>query len=402
MHQLSTATLIMMRVALAAAFLLTLGLSWPLWGARESPPLLPLMPICQGTHFGFLIGLGLVVYVPCPRIGLLVTVASTLLACVADQARVQPQVLSLLFLMGGATGSQSGLFLARAHLVSLWLYAGLHKVLSAEYCQEFGPFLTQGLFSAEFSGRYPGVHVPLALGAACTELALGVSLFFPRIRRVSAVVVVLLHAGIVYVLHRNDNWNTTVWPWNIALAVVGAGLIVSWQGDMLSDTQRSSRRVSFAAIVTVLSPLLYYAGLMDAYLSHCVYSPNVPAAYIVTEKYRWQPLGVNNRAGPYWPTLGVSLSPTHRTFRQYCVAALKPGEIMVVKDGRWCAEAAGNAHYALVRTAEGVNRLPLTARKEIVLLKHASRQAIDTPLSVSTSSRTILQAERSLESGTIR
>lgn len=395
--------LVMMRVALAAALLGTLGLSWPLWGARESPPLLPLLPICQGIHFGFLIGLGLVVYVPWPRIGLFATVVSTCLACVADQARVQPQVLSLLFLMGGATGSQGVLFLARAHLVSLWLYAGLHKLLSPDYCQEFGPFLTQGLFSSEFNARYPGAAGPLALGAAFTELGLGVSLLFPKVRRVSAVVAVVLHAAIIFVLHRNDNWNTSVWPWNIALAAVGAYLIVSWKSDVLHDVQQCGRWMSLATAMTVLSPALYYAGVLDAYLANCVYSPNVPTAYVVTAKHRWQPLGINNRAGPYWPTLGVSLSPTHRTFRQYCVAALNPGELMVVKDGRWCAEAVGNAHYALVRTAEGANRLPLTARREMALLRHVSENAaVDVPLSAGVTQRTIQNARRRVEAGSSR
>ena len=75
---------------------------------------------------------------------------------------------------------QPGVLVARASLVSLWLFAGIHKVISPAYYQFFVPWLLGPEWETA-SG------VAIAAGLAVGEIALGIGCLFPATRMLVAV-----------------------------------------------------------------------------------------------------------------------------------------------------------------------------------------------------------------------
>jgi hypothetical protein len=54
-------------------------------------------------------------------------------AVLIDQTRLQPEIVSLIFLLWGTLPDPNLKTLARAHLIALWCFAGLNKLLSPAF-----------------------------------------------------------------------------------------------------------------------------------------------------------------------------------------------------------------------------------------------------------------------------
>src|SRR5688572_18374841 len=115
------------RFILVAAQAATIILTWPLWQARRAPAALPLFPLPE-VDCGPLMLASLAVAVARPRVGVALHAAVFAWAAVADQTRLQPEVVSILLLLAATLGIPAMRDLARAHLIALWLYAGLSKL----------------------------------------------------------------------------------------------------------------------------------------------------------------------------------------------------------------------------------------------------------------------------------
>jgi uncharacterized membrane protein YphA (DoxX/SURF4 family) len=348
-----------LRVFLVGAMIATLWLTWPLWTVRESPPLLPLAPLPAFDHYGTLMIVTAATFIIWPRAGLAAHVLVSLAAMTADQTRMQPEIFSLWLLMLGTWPNSAAQLLGRCHLASLWFFSGLHKLLSPGYFSDVAPFLWNGLFSPETQAKLPDLAKPAAAGLAIVEMLLGVVVFVPRLRRAAAVVAVLMHCGVVWILHRHNNWNTAVWPWNFALAVVGATLIAIWPRSLRDEYRVVGRYRFTAALVLFLSPALFYVGMLDAYLCHCLYSANVPTATMYPAQIGAAPYQMNASELPYWKKLNVPQPPTHRNFELYFRAVAKPGDRMLVEDPRAWARWAGYDRYLWRRSETTIDRLRL-------------------------------------------
>src|SRR4029453_2749549 len=147
-----------------------------------------------------------------PRVGLYCHAALLGAAILFDQLRIQPEFISLAILLAGTVARRVPLLLVRAHLISLWFWAGLHKLLSPEYLQATGPDLVQGLLPATNTQ----LAVLLGVGAALAEISLGLAAIFPATRRAVPSAAAVLHAVVLLTLIARG-WNTAVWPWNLAL-----------------------------------------------------------------------------------------------------------------------------------------------------------------------------------------
>lgn len=347
------------RIWLVGMFAYTIKLTWPIWAERETPPLLPLVPMPAFEHFGILLVATALCFIVWPRAGLAANVLVGLAAMTADQTRMQPQIFSFWLLMLGTVPTATSQFLARNHLASLWFFSGFHKLLSPGYFSGVAPFLWSGLFSPAIRAAIPDYSQALAGGLAVVELVVGLAVFVPRLRKACAVIAVVLHLGVLWILHGNNDWNTSVWPWNLALAVAGPTFIATWRGT-LRDDYRACGKPGFAmGVALFFSPLLFYVGKLDAYLSHCLYSANVPIATMVPAQVGTMPYQMNSQEGPYWDKLNAPQPPTHRNFELYFRAVAKPGDAMVVQDDRWWAEWADCHRYAWRRTDSSIERMPL-------------------------------------------
>jgi hypothetical protein len=296
---------------MTAASVLT---TWDLWRVRVLPPMLPLVSLPRfDLGLPLLLSLTLVLVRPVPGVctyaGLLVY------AILIDQTRLQPQFVSFAFLLIGTLSSAGGQLVSRAHLVAMWLWAGLNKLLSPTFATVTGPSIVAAVV--------PAAPVWLRVGGgvaiATAEVAVGVLACFVKTRRTAAVLAFCLHAGILGLLSPfGRNWNSAVWAWNAALATAGLALIVPWPDSLWRSIQTAPTLARAVAVVLVVSPLGFHIGVVDAYLSHNVYTENVPVA----------------TSPPMWTPFQVPVPPAHRLFGQSFALTCREGDRLIIRDPR--------------------------------------------------------------------
>ncbi|MCI0362203.1 MAG: hypothetical protein L0211_27295 [Planctomycetaceae bacterium] len=325
----------LLRGLVAACQAMSVILTWPLWQVRSGAAM-PNLPVFDSAlldrpqvPFGEALLFTLAAAIVWPRIGATVHCLVLAAAIGFDQMRIQPEFVSLAILLLGTVAHPRALLLARCHLISLWFWAGLHKLLSPEYLMATGPDLVLGLL--------PGVTTRqamiLGIGTAAFEMLLGLAAFFPATRRVVPQAAGLLH-GMVLLTLVARGWNSAVWPWNLALGAAGFGLFMNWNEplwpalsladapiDSAADRQPVISRLNpvrhfgwqATLVLWMAYPALFYLNLCDGYLAWCVYSANVPEAVIYDSE---SPDGerVSDRA---YRALNVPFSPATRLYEQH-------------------------------------------------------------------------------------
>jgi uncharacterized membrane protein YphA (DoxX/SURF4 family) len=270
-----------------------------------------------------------------PRYGLPLQAGTLLWAIAADQSRIQPYMISMLYLSCGTLpGCWGGLVLARASLIALWFFSGIHKLMSPAFFTQGIPWLLASLGLPE-----QGI-LPLVCGAGIggVEVLLGVGCLIPSMRRVVAVSACVFHASIFLMLSPlGINWNPEVLPWNAALAFAGFALIAPWKDGVPGVAWRgSSRLAKIVAVSLLVSPVGYWLGIVDAYLAHCLYSENTPRAFICTLFDRQN---IQFVCG----TAGFQVPPAHRLFEPLFLGMGRSGEWLEIEDPRWVARWRGLA-----------------------------------------------------------
>lgn len=269
----------LMLLAIAAQFSAIL-LTWPIWTRRESPLALPLLaasfwdallsPLPTDT-VGSLMLTSLLLCVVWPRWGGWLQGLLLLAACAADQYRFQPQFL---FVSVGilAFSRPYRVPWVRWLFISMWLWAGLHKVLSPEW---FG-IRSFSLFSS-LSPSAQSWHVHGAWGIALMEILLGgMAWLRPRLAAFSCVP---LHMGIaVFLSPLGINYNASVIPWNLFLAV--AGFLLFYNSDNVESIRKPVPARSALPVLLLLYPAGFYLGWIDHSLAFVLYSGGLPEARI--------------------------------------------------------------------------------------------------------------------------
>lgn len=325
-----------LRVVFAAAQAATVLLTWRVWETRSYPPMLPLLDL-PAVHAGWPMLASLAVILGWPRAGVPLHSLVLTLAIVADQSRMQPHVVSLATLLWGTMGRPGGLVVARAALASLWTYAGIHKLTSPAYYTLSGAWLLRAVWSDGPAWLGP----TLAAGVAVTEVFLGLGCFVPRLRKTVAMVAIVFHLATFAVLAFRLQWDAPVWPWNLALAAAGPGLLLPWRGPGFGgEWAMAGRPARIAAAVLLIMPAGYWLGVVDAFLAHCVYADNRPKAYVCTPFSRTDVEGMCVR-------LGVVLPPAHRLYVPFFRGIGRPGEWLEIEDPRWIARVRGFARRTI-------------------------------------------------------
>ena len=201
--------------------------------------MLPAVPLPQ-VNLGLPLLLSLVAVVARPAVG--VPLHSVLLAyaMLIDQTRIQPGFISLAILLWGCLPSHRAMMLARVHLISLWLFSGLNKLLSPEFMTETAPWMLR----AYLADAPTWLQGNAGFVVIVAEASLGILALFPRTRKLVGVLACLVHLNILFVLSPwGRDWNAVVWPWNAALAVSGFCLIAPWRDGMIESLRRCGRIV---------------------------------------------------------------------------------------------------------------------------------------------------------------
>ena len=352
-------------------------LTWPLWQVRRDASLPPNLPIFDAglfdaglldrlqVPFGETLLLTLVMALLWPRVGSYCHAAVLAAAILFDQMRIQPEFISLAILLVGTISRRGPLLFARGHLISLWFWAGFHKLLSPEYLQTTGPDLVQGLLP-DANTR---VAVLLGIGAALAEMALGLAAIIPRTRRGVPLAAAVLHV-IALVTLVSRGWNSAVWPWNLALAAAGYGFFAGWHEPLWPGSAAGGVQILAACrvqpsisstspvrlwlcrvllVVWMLYPAMFYVNLCDGYLAWCVYASNVPEAVIYDAD---APDGERlfDRA---YESLNVPFSPAVRLVGQHFRRRGQPDDRLEIADPRLLSRWRGRSQRTWIYTSEG-------------------------------------------------
>jgi hypothetical protein len=317
----------------------TILITWPLWQVHASPPMLPALPL-PAVDLGVVLLVSLALVPVAPGRAIAVHTALLVYAVLIDQTRLQPEVVSLTFLMWGTLPNHTARTFARAHLVTLWFFAGLNKLFSPDFLHDRAPWMLTGLVD----NPSPWLVDHFGYLVALAELGTGVLALLPWTRRLAAWAILALHAGILLDLSPlGHDWNEAVWPWNVALAVGGFAFIAPWQGSPLRCLKECHAWLRPALVLLVVAPLGFYVGVTDAYLAHNLYSANTPRAAVTC------PRGClpDQQPGSTWTAFQVPLPPEHRLFEEYFARTCRPGDVMQIEDSRWWFAWRGRDHRRL-------------------------------------------------------
>ena len=206
-------------IAQAATILIT----WQLWQVRQDPVNLPWVAQTPQFSCGILLLGSLALVLASPRkFGVVIHLMLLLIAMTLDQFRCQPQVLCVAALMVGCTWPTARK-LTIWFLISMWLWAGIHKLISPEWFDLKANFLLGPLGVTDAT-----TQMWIAGAIAVSEIAVGLAAWWRP--RLGAIACVLLHVGIsVFLIVRV--WNVSVLPWNFCTALVGGWMLWTAQSS---------------------------------------------------------------------------------------------------------------------------------------------------------------------------
>ena len=205
---------------------LQMALSAPLWwpGRGRLFPLLPAMEALSAVPLEVSWGLSSTLVLSClgyafglirANIHLPVALISTALLCALDLNRLQIWVWMwyCLWVLDAFRGEPRSR--AAFHgwiLIAVYVWGGVNK-LTPWFATNFDWFCEVFSITKPFSGSMIGAY-----SAALGEMAIGFLLIWPATRRWGIIGVFALHGYILLVLSPLGlNWNSVVWPWNVAM-----------------------------------------------------------------------------------------------------------------------------------------------------------------------------------------
>jgi hypothetical protein len=294
---------------------LTVWITLPLWGERLSPPNLPTFPV-PPFDFAWPVFGSLALILILPRPGMALHWGLLIAAGVMDQYRLQPQFYAIAVLMSACVWP-SWHNIARWFLVSTWLWAGLHKLVSADWYGHASYWLLNRAGMDDASNHY----VAFAIMVALSELGVGIlGCVKPRWATFGCVP---MHLGIMLTLSPIClDWNASVQPWNATMALIG-GWVMWTTAEALPKTaiQRS------VALVWMVFPLGFFIGWVDHGFCGVLYSDSLPRGQITTVD------GPQRIRG--WGELHVPFPNERRTLRMFFEQSGSPGDFLHISDPRY-------------------------------------------------------------------
>ena len=316
---IGTTNYVMLSVAVIAQLLTTIT-TWQLWQVRIDPPNLPVFDV-QQIAFGIPVLVTLAWTLIHPKSGFAAHLLVVAVASIYDQFRLQPQILAIIVLMFATLGDFNRR-IGRWFLAALWLWAGIHKLLSPHWFTISSHWLAkEATNSEEFADQYFW-HFGIVIAVA--EILAGLSAIFSR--RLAAVFCVAMHASIMLLLV-NINWNYSVLPWNAATIVVGTWILWTTVGNRLNPAGTVSKVAEYALVaVFMIAPIGFYYGVVDHGYASVLYSDYLPRGMITGRE--------NLRKIEGWAPVNVPFPCERRTLRQFFSAVAQEGDKLHIYDPR--------------------------------------------------------------------
>ena len=330
-----------MRWVVAGGLIAGLLLSPKLW---LSDRFYPLTPVWSGLHpvpapFDRVLYVALLLAVVLaavrPRFTPVLLMIATVMAAF-DQSRLQPWFYQYCFMLLAVSLPEGGENICRIIVVSVYFWSGLQK-LNGGFAGDSFPWLVEPL---KIVPNWFGLAVPYL------EAGLAIALVFRPTRRAAVVFAIAMHAAILLAIGPwAHNFNTVVWPWNIAMAA--SAYLLFWREGLVWP-----KRVKLARVVLVLfgvMPAFSLFGLWDNYLSGALYAgnrnegdlyfsdavydklPDTVQDYVTDEGPNRDGLNIGEWS---FGELNVPAYPEERVFRQVQRSLCRYGEVTLVIQGK--------------------------------------------------------------------
>jgi hypothetical protein len=283
-----------LRAAIAVAFLSGIALSPRLWLTSDREyPLVPVadflrlsVPLEAIVVGGLVASLAAVAFLPRSRMPIGFSLGLALGLALFDQNRWQPWVYQYVVMLAALTmaprngggrsrKAQPALAVCAFTVVAVYFWSGLSKVGAAFRLDVF-PWLLEPLV-----GPTPALLEPVGYVVPMVEISIAVGLAWRRTRTYAVAGAFLMHSFILLSIGPlGHDWNTVVWPWNIAM--VAFVFLLFWRLDV-SPTRgfltsvrhwpRTSQAIAFGVAGLIgLMPFFNLFGRWDSYLSGELYS----------------------------------------------------------------------------------------------------------------------------------
>jgi hypothetical protein len=362
----------LLKISLALALLGGFLLSAKLWSASRAYPLTPIFewvptvpPPIDGLWLVLLLLLLVaIVLARRPRAYIIAFVVLAGLLSLLDQSRWQPWFYQFLFMLAALAlypwGAQdpkkreATLNVCRLIVACTYLWSGLQK-LNASFVEDVFPWLVEPLV-APLPGFLEELIHPLGIAIPFIEASIGVGLL-TRFRNAAVILALGMHVFILLCIGPfGHDWNTVVWPWNVAM--MAFVVILFWRVEGFSARRVLIPETSpFHGLVLLLfgiMPLFSFFGLWDSYLSASLYSGNNKSATIYVSEavknrltetipapaLKSQPDGTNVVSITDWSfeELNVFPYPESRIFKNVtkavCAYAEEPSEVKLTISGK--------------------------------------------------------------------
>jgi predicted DCC family thiol-disulfide oxidoreductase YuxK len=274
-----------------------------------------------------------------------------------DQLRLQPWLYQYWFMLlplalfswqwRDSVSVSAVLNTLRILIAGIYFYSGLQKV-TLPFFEDYFPWIVEPLgnllpTTLHFVPASFGLFVPFI------EMFMGVGLLFLRTRQAALIGVVCMLLFVLVMLGPlGNNWNSVVWPWNIAIAASAWLLFYKTPTVSFKNIFGVKKFLAHKLIILVfiVMPAFSFFGYWDSYPSYSLYSGNTTGggvyvssdlvnptlekvAYNAYEGVAWidlQTLSFEERNVPMYPEVRIYT----KVFTQLCRTELPASAELVV------------------------------------------------------------------------
>ena len=270
-------------------------ISWKLWLADRLFPVVPsfrFLFVPQAIHlvlFIFsLLTLSVLLIFPLSRVLQVSVIIIEAFSCLLDQNRWQPweyqYTFIILALVINYKNEKNATSVIAFILASVYFFSGIGKMNPAFSLYLRNKMVLSGLHvSSSTVNEWIIYHTGYFLGII--EILLSIGLFFPRIKKVSALFLIIMHLVILAALGPfGINRDRIVWPWNVAMILT---LYVFFLRNSPVSLSLQSVRPGWNKVILIflgMLPVLNFFGYWDFFLSSSLFSSKAPLMFICIHK----------------------------------------------------------------------------------------------------------------------
>ncbi|MCF6280178.1 MAG: hypothetical protein L3J14_07505 [Flavobacteriaceae bacterium] len=168
-------------------------------------------------------------------------------------------------------------------LIGVYLWSGIHK-LNPNFIELIYRSILIDLYQINNESLTTTI-LQLGYIIPLIEIMMGIALFFPKTRKIGVITVVLSHLFILlYISPLGINYNTVIYPWNIAMILFTVLLFWNTKNKIVvlreSNIQYKIANIAIVLLFWIL-PSLNFIGKWDSYLSFSLYSGKTSNFYIL-------------------------------------------------------------------------------------------------------------------------